>query len=393
MAVVIVGISFALARTAWRIFLPGFGATVSTMVGFGMAVGTYLAVMSVGTGFKTAFLIQTEHPARYLIQRTGARSESGSSLLNQEVFVGIENPDIDIRSPEFLVMARSLPLLRENTFAPLLIRGITETAFVFRPAFEITRGRIFTPGRAEAIVGEAAAKTFANMEVGSTISHHDLELATWTIVGHFSTGGDVHESEAWVDLAASQSVYRGGSNMLSVVWVMLRHGASLASVQAALAADPRYPVTIKPESLVFEERSGVALDRLFVFAAVVGCVLLFGSALVAVAVTQTVVANCWRAIRTMHTIGFPRATLAWCAVLTVLALGVLGGMAGVTVAYFIFDGMQTSTADGYALQTSFDFTVTLGSAVSGLLALSAVVSAVGLGAASYAMRSRTLGAR
>ena len=38
----------------------------------------------------------------------------------------------------------------------------------------------------------------------------------WTIVGSFSTGGDAHESEVWVDVGTAQSAFRrnGYSSML-----------------------------------------------------------------------------------------------------------------------------------------------------------------------------------
>ena len=378
----------ALLRTATGVFLPKVGAAIATIIGFGLSIGTFIAAMAIGTGFKAAFLVHTEEgtPPRFVIQREGARSESGSSLVGQEIFAGTQNPDIDLRSEEFLVLAYHLPLLREKTTSPLQIRGITMAALDFRPAFRIVNGRLFRPGHAEAIVGTAAARTYSGMGIGETISHHDFEPATWKIVGHFSTGGDVHESEAWVDLATSQSIYRGGSNMLSVIWVTLKDGSSLDDVEGALSSDPRYPVTIAPEALILENRSGVALSRLYVFATVVGVISILSAILIALGATQTVVAHCLRGIRTLHTIGFSKGSLVWCAVLIVLVLSAIGGGAGVAIAFATFDGLQTSATDGWALQTSFDFSVSLASIAYGLLALWGVVIVAGLIAASFALR-------
>ena len=374
-----------LARIAWRAFLPSTGATVAAALAFAMAAGTFVGVLSVGAGIKAAFSIGHESQ-KYVIQRVGARSESGSTLLDQEVYVGLENPGIDVLSPELLVLARNLRLSRDNAYAPLLIRGVTQTAFGLRPSFRISEGRMFTAGRAEAIVGEAAARTFDDMRVGDVISHHDFGPAEWTVVGHFSTDGDVHESEAWVDLATSQSVYRGGANMVSVVWATLKSGVSLETVQSALDADPRFPVTVVPERDILESRSGVSLSRFRSLATVVGTVLLLGSALVATIATQTVVAHSARAIRTLRTVGFSSPAIGWCLSLHILGPCVAGGIVGVSSVYTLLDGLPTSTTDGFGLQTSFDFTVSPADAVGSVVGLALVGSFAAFGTASLGIR-------
>ena len=378
-----------LARIAWQAFLPGMGATVAAALAFAMATGTFVGVLAVGAGIEAAFSIRDDGPERYVIQRKGARSESGSRLLNREVHVGVENPRIDVLSPELLVLARNQRLSRDSAYAPLLIRGVTQTALGLRPSFRISQGRIFTAGRAEAIVGEAAARTFADMRVGDVISHYASAPAEWTIVGHFSTDGDAHESEAWVDLATSQSVYRGGANMVSVVWTTLKSGVSLETVQTALDADPRFPVTIVPEHDVLESRSGVSLGRFRHLATAVGTVFLVGSALVATVATQTVVARSERAIRTLRTVGFSSSAIGWCVSMHVLGPCVVGGVGGVSVVYALLDGLPTSTTDGFGLQTSFDFTVSLADAFGSVVGLALVAAFVAFGTASLGSRAST----
>ena len=66
-------------------------------------------------------------------------------------------------------------------------------------------GRRFSPGVREVIVGRRAARQFEGLEVGSRIAFRDSD---WTVVGIFTSGGDVHESEIWADAEVAASAFR-----------------------------------------------------------------------------------------------------------------------------------------------------------------------------------------
>lgn len=196
----------------WKVFLPSSESLASAVVGFACVAITLNCLTAVSAGFDQSFaLTADEESNRFLIRKAGARSESGSSLFYEEVHVGTEIKEIDLRSEEFLVMVRDVPLRREGTSGAFLIRGVSEKAFGLRPEIELSDGRLFEPGRAEAIVGEAAANTFEGLEIGDTFNHVSplAGSISWKVVGHFRANGGIYESEAWVDLGASQSLYRG----------------------------------------------------------------------------------------------------------------------------------------------------------------------------------------
>ena len=54
-------------------------------------------------------------------------------------------------------------------------------------------------------MGRKAARQFAGLGVGSRIAFRDSD---WTVVGIFTTGGDVHESEIWSDTEVTMSAFR-----------------------------------------------------------------------------------------------------------------------------------------------------------------------------------------
>jgi putative ABC transport system permease protein len=63
-----------------------------------------------------------------------------------------------------------VPTKSPGTAANVPLRGVNTTAAAnLRQGFEITAGRMFTPGTFEVMVGRGAASQFAGVEVGRTI--------------------------------------------------------------------------------------------------------------------------------------------------------------------------------------------------------------------------------
>ena len=57
-------------------------------------------------------------------------------------------------------------------------------------------GRMFELGKNEVIVGFGAAREFAGLDLGATIK---VGREAWPIVGVFSAGGGLAESDIWTD--------------------------------------------------------------------------------------------------------------------------------------------------------------------------------------------------
>lgn len=383
-----------LGYQAWQVFLPPAGSSISAIVSLGLGVFLIVTVLSVSQGLESTFSQATDREVpRFMIGRAGARGESGSSLLFEEVHVGTEIEAIDIRSEEMIVWAHDLPLQRERAEAPLPIRGVTSAAFELRPEVRIRQGRNFRSGKAEAIVGIGAARTFSGLEIGDTLSHYDAIVGPvdWTVVGHFSAEGNILESEVWVDLTTSQSLYRGGSNMLSVVWFTINREASVNTLRTALDADPRYPVTVKSEQDILSERQGLPAQRIQDLVYVTSALLLCASMLITVAVTFLIVGYSRQRIVTLYSLGFARGVIAQCLAISVIALALIGGLLGSAASYAFIDEYASSTSDGYRLQASFQFEVTHGGVfISNLSLLIAVYASALLSAYVAVNPSRIL---
>src|SRR5262249_15314526 len=94
----------------------------------------------------------------------------------------------------------------DNVEVNVSIRGVGAKMTKLRPEFRIVEGRMFQPALTEIVVGRAANRQFSGLNIGDQVR---TRLATWTVVGIFTTG-DMHESEIMTDIDALNSAERRG---------------------------------------------------------------------------------------------------------------------------------------------------------------------------------------
>ena len=233
-----------------------------------------------------------------------------------------------------------------------------------RQDFEITAGRMFTPGTFEIIVGRGAATEFAGLELGQTLQ---AGTTAWSVVGHFSDGGGVAESEIWTDAPVLQGVYNRGTSYQSV-------RARLASPQAfqafkdALTADPRLNVRVFTEQQYYEEQAGSMTTIISVVGIVIGALMGLGAVFAAVNTMYSAVSARAREIATLRALGFGGFPIVVSVLVEATLIGAVGGALGMAIAYFTFNGWQASTLNFTSFsQITFAFTVTPQLAVQGFI--------------------------
>ncbi len=72
---------------------------------------------------------------------------------------------------------------------------------------------MFHPGTNEIIVGDGVVKQYEGLEVGKTVRWGN---ANWNVVGRFTDGGGIAESEAWGDTPIVQQAWRRGNSFQSI---------------------------------------------------------------------------------------------------------------------------------------------------------------------------------
>src|SRR5208282_1368508 len=295
---------YAVGLLNLRMLPQRFGSSAATVVGVAGVVTVFVAVLSIGEGFR-ATLAQTGSPSTALVMRTGADTEMMSLVSLEDSRVIQDAPGIGRgangpeASPEMLVLV-DVPKISTGTDANVPLRGVTPVAFEVRPKLHMLSGRRFETGRNEIIVGAGAVREFAGLRLGDVKRWGKTD---WTVVGIFTDGGSVAESEIWADLDVLQGAYNRGT-IVSDVYARLSAPEKFDEFKAALTSDPRLSVRVVRETDYFAEQS-IFLTNLvtrlgFLIAAMMGVGAVFG----AINTMYSAVATRTREIATLRALGF-----------------------------------------------------------------------------------------
>ena len=140
------------------------GSTLVALIGVAGVVTVVVGVLSINEGFRA--VLQQAGADDVAIVLRGATDEmtSGFSQIETRVIADAEQiahgSDGPIVSSELYVII-DVPLKSTNTAANVPLRGVGQNADDLRQDFEVTAGRMFTPGTFEIIVGRGAASEFA----------------------------------------------------------------------------------------------------------------------------------------------------------------------------------------------------------------------------------------
>ena len=126
------------------------------------------------------------------------------------------------------------------TFSPanVPLRGVSPEAFQVHRKLKIVEGRNLEFGKNEIIAGQAAARQFNNLNVGTKLTWGEN---SWTLVGIFDEGGAVSESELWCDVKVLQPAYRRGNSYQSV-YARLSSPDSFQQLKDSLTSNPQLTV-------------------------------------------------------------------------------------------------------------------------------------------------------
>ena len=354
-----------------------FGSSAATVVGVAGVVTVFVAVLSIGEGFR-ATLQETGSPSTALVLRGGSDTEMMSGITLEDSRVIQDAPGIardgrgPVASPEMLVLV-DVPKITTGTDANVPLRGVTPVAFEIRTKLRIVSGRNFVPGRNEIIVGVGAEREFAGLRLGEVKT---WGKTNWTVVGIFTDGGSASESEVWADLTVLQGAYNRGT-LVSSVYARLGTPAQFDTFKGALTTDPRLNVKVVRETEYFAEQSTMLtsiVTRLgFLIAAMMGIGAVFG----AINTMYSAVAARTREIATLRALGFGGGPVVLSVIAESIVLAVAGGIIGGTVAYLAFNNFHTSTINWQSFsQVAFAFRVTPRLLVQGFT-YSALIGLVG----------------
>ncbi|HEY3518987.1 MAG TPA: FtsX-like permease family protein [Gammaproteobacteria bacterium] len=344
-------------------------STLVALFGVTGVVTVVVGVLSINEGFR-AVLQRAGADDVVVVLRGGATDEMTSGFGQDATRVIADAAQIardgsrPLASSELYVIV-DVAMKSKGTPAYVPLRGVTAAAAPeLRQDFEITEGRMFTPGTFEIIVGRGAASEFAGLEVGQTLQ---AGTTAWNVVGHFRDRGSIAESEIWTDAPVLQGVYNRGTSYQSVR-ARLTSAQAFQAFKDGLTADPRLNVRVFTERQYYEEQSRTMTAIVGSVGVVIAVLMGLGAIFAAVNTMYSAVSARAREIATLRALGFGRFPIVVSVLVEAALIGVVGGAIGMAIAYFAFNGLQASTLNWTSFsQITFAFTVTPELAARGMV--------------------------
>jgi putative ABC transport system permease protein len=335
------------------------GSAATTVFGIAGVVIVFLFILSIAQGFLRA-VTSTGQDDIAVVLRDGANNEMSSNLSRDDVRLIKDAPGvrrdngIPLGSAELFVII-DIPKRTTGTDANVPFRGVESSAPAVRGNIKIIAGRMFEPGRNEVIAGSAAAREFAGLDVGKTIK---LGRAEWNVVGIFSAGGGISESELWTDTKVLQDAYQRGDSYQSI-YVRLDSPGKFNDFKDALTSNPQLKVKVIKQAEFYSDQSTTTTTFITRLGTWVAVIMGLGALLGALNTMYNAVASRSREIATLRALGFGAVPVVCSVMFESVVLALLGGIVGGLVAYLAFDGYASTTMnfDTWS-QIAFSFAVT-----------------------------------
>jgi putative ABC transport system permease protein len=336
-----------------------FGSAISAAVGIAGVVAVLTGVLAIAGGFSKAMTV-TGSPDAAIVLRAGADSEMTSGVSREEARLISDAPGV-ARTPEGplasaeLFVIIDLPKRTTDSAANVPLRGVGPPAFAVRGNIEMVQGRRFELGKNEVIVGAGAARAFKGLEVGNCLK---IGQNSWDVVGIFTAGGGIAESEVWTDAAVLQPAYNRPDGFQSV-YVRLDSEAAFPDFKDALTANPQLKIKTAKLSDHYAEQSSMTSGFITGIGVFIAAMMALGALFGALNTMYSAVSARTREIATLRAIGFGATPVIVSVLVESLILALAGGVIGAGIAWLAFDGYQAATMNFQTFsQVTFAFAVT-----------------------------------
>jgi ABC-type antimicrobial peptide transport system permease subunit len=203
------------------------------------------------------------------------------------------------------------------------------------------------------MAGSSIARRFQGAGLGESLR---FGMRSWQVVGIFDAGNTGFSSEMWAD--ADQLMQAFHRPAYSSVIFKLSDSSIFPEVKNFIENNPRLSLEAKRETRYYEEQSEIMAKFLRILGLSLTIIFSLGATIGAMITMYAAVANRTSEIGTMRALGFQRRSILLAFLLESLALGLIGGLAGVLFASFL----QLMTVSTLNFQTfselAFSFTLT-----------------------------------
>jgi ABC-type lipoprotein release transport system permease subunit len=334
-------------------------STTFTAVGIALVVAVFIGMLALGQGLRAA-LARTGSDRNALVLRKGADSELASGIGRDAARVLAASPHIatgtdgrPLVSPEVYVL---VPLPRPNNptaVANVVVRGVSEQAWLVRSNIQLVEGNRPTSGRLEICVGRKLLGRFEHLGIGASLHFAGRD---WTVACHFSAGGSAFESEIWAENEQVMPLFRG--EVFQSITFRLKDASAFDDAKRALEADPQLGVDVHRESEFYAKQVGILGIMLSVLAFGVSGIMAVGAIFGAVNTMYAAVAARTPEIAVLLTVGFRPSHVLLSFLAECLLIATVGAVLGALLALPV-NLIVTSTTNWTSFsEIAFSFRVT-----------------------------------
>ena len=168
-------------------------SSLATVIAVALVTGVLLGFLALANGFKSTMTGTGSDDVAIFI-RKGAGGELNSVLSNEQLQLVAEGPGIARDAAGKPIVSGELYVIvdgrRRSSGAKgnLPFRGVGPMAEGTRSNVKITKGRMFTPGLAEIVVGKGIVSEFEGFDLDSTVK---LGGQDWKVVGVIAIGSTI----------------------------------------------------------------------------------------------------------------------------------------------------------------------------------------------------------
>ncbi len=309
--------------------------TVLTASGMALVVFVFTAILMMAEGLQKT-LVETGSYDNVVVIRKGSTSEVQSGVERDqaailETLAGIATrPDGRRLAAKEIVILITLPRRDNGNPANVEIRGIGENSLELRPQVKIIEGRMPRPGSSEVMAGAGIARRFNGAGFGESLR---FGMRAWQVVGVFDAGNTGFSSEIWADADQLMQAFR--RPVYSSVIFKLSDPSAFPGVKTFIENNPRLSLEAKRETRYYEEQSEIMAKFLRILGLSLTIIFSLGAVIGAMITMYAAVANRTAEIGTMRALGFQRRSILLAFLLESLALGLIGGLAGIFFASFL----------------------------------------------------------
>jgi putative ABC transport system permease protein len=357
--------SVAVARVNVMGLVSRPGSALVVVLGVACVVGVMLSVLSIVAGLQLAARSGTD-PRNAIVLATDALGEGASQVSRDACSTLLQAPGL-AHGPDgrAILDCEILQSLQLEGFGGgmLYVRGVGDRASGLYPDFKITSGHAFRPGIHELMVG-AGAQAIFKLKVGDTVIMPDGE---WPIVGSFSSGGGMLESQLLADGATLSASTRG--DHFNSVLVQLEKPDRFDAFSGWIAGNPALAVAAEPQVEFYRRSVGGWVDFYTSLAFFIASILALGALLGSINVLYGRVRARTQEIVTLRIFGFGAAPIAVSVLVEALLLALLGALIGIACAWLLVNGKRSivvSTTFQFSLSAHF---VLVGFAWAAVIAL------------------------